>query len=185
MPRCKRVDTRERGERDTQQDNGERQEQWGMCDMLRALTSIFPALLWMAPACAAEPAAAQKTVSTPAGAAKILNHADLDWSRAIVKDGVRRLTLHGDPRQSGPFVQRVIFPATFRGAAHTHPVDLHVLIIRGRSRVGFSADVSDSGTALGASGYAFIPAHQLHWEAADEETEVQLSGTGPLVMADR
>ncbi len=144
------------------------------------LAVMLSASLVCATGAAADTQAEPGQKTAPLSAFRLMNQADLDWSQATVKDGVRRLTLHGDPRTSGSFVQRVIFPAGFRGAAHTHPVDLHVLVIRGRSRVGFSADASEPGVELNAGGYAFIPAHQLHWEAADEETEVTLFGVGPL-----
>ena len=95
---------------------------------------------------------------------------------------VPRITeLAGSRDRPGLFTQRLVLPADFCGPVHTHDRDLHGLVIRGTLRFG----VADSLGRLDVREYpagSFVPisAGRRHVEGSIEETEIHLSGVGPL-----
>lgn len=107
--------------------------------------------------------------------------AALDWSKAIVTNGVKRIPLAGDRARAAFFSDRLIFPAGFTGLPHTHPVDIHVLVVRGSANIGIGGSFDKTaGNAMGPGSYSFIPANAPHYEWYAEDTEVQMFGIGPM-----
>ena len=96
----------------------------------------------------------------------------------------RVTNLAGARDQSGLFTQRLVLPANFCGPIHTHDGDLHGLVLRGILRMGFA----DSSGSLNvreypAGSFVVVPAGRRHVEGSAAETEIHLSGIGPLGTA--
>ena len=111
------------------------------------------------------------------GAAPILYAQDTSRSRAP-----RVTSLAGDRNQSGLFTERLLLPADFCGPLHIHNHDLHGLVLRGILRMGF-ADSTGNVTVreYPVGSFVPVPAGMPHIEGAAVETEIHLSGIGPLV----
>jgi quercetin dioxygenase-like cupin family protein len=108
-------------------------------------------------------------------------YADHDWSKAIVNNGIKRLPLYGDRNQPAVFVERLIYPAGFVGMPHTHPIDLHVVVISGTAHIGIGSTLDKAAaTAVNAGGSSFIPANVPHYEWYEEDTEAHLFAVGPM-----
>jgi quercetin dioxygenase-like cupin family protein len=95
--------------------------------------------------------------------------------------GPRINELAGGRDRPGLFTQRLILPPHFCGPVHTHNQDLHGLVLRGTLRFG----VVDTLGRLEVRDYpagSFVPiaAGRQHVEGSVEETEIHLSGIGPL-----
>lgn len=89
--------------------------------------------------------------------------------------------LAGSRGQPGLFTQRLILPANFCGPVHTHDRDLHGLVLRGVLLMG----VADSTERIRvrefpAGSFVVVPAGRRHVEGSKAETEIHLSGIGPL-----
>jgi quercetin dioxygenase-like cupin family protein len=89
--------------------------------------------------------------------------------------------LAGARDQPGLFTQRLLLPANFCGPLHTHDRDLHGLVLRGILRMGFA----DSAGRLevreySAGSFVVVPAGRRHVEGSPVETEIHLSGIGPM-----
>lgn len=91
--------------------------------------------------------------------------------------------------RSGPglFTQRLVLPAGFCGPVHTHDHELHGLVLRGALLMA----VADSTGRLDlheypSGSFVVVPAGRRHLEGSRVETEIHLSGIGPLrtVVAD-
>ena len=89
--------------------------------------------------------------------------------------------LAGDRNRPGLFTQRLLLPANFCGPLHTHNHDLHGLVLRGILRMGF-ADSTGRVTMreYPAGSFVPVPAGKAHVEGSAVETEIHLSGIGPL-----
>lgn len=94
----------------------------------------------------------------------------------------RVTNLAGARDRPGLFTQRLLLPASYCGPLHIHDHDLHGLVLTGILRMGFV----DSAGRLDlrdhpAGSFVAVPANQAHVEASVGETEIHLSGIGPLV----
>ena len=90
--------------------------------------------------------------------------------------------LAGARDRPGLFTQRLLLPANWCGAVHIHDHDLHGLVLRGILRMGFA----DSAGRLDvreypAGSFVAVPAGRVHVEGSVVETEIHLSGIGPVV----
>ena len=97
------------------------------------------------------------------------------------KGAPRARNLSGARDQPGLFTQRLFLPANFCGPVHIHDGDLHGLVLRGALRMGFP----DSTGRLVVREYpvgsfVVVPAGRRHVEGSRVETEIHLSGIGPL-----
>jgi quercetin dioxygenase-like cupin family protein len=89
--------------------------------------------------------------------------------------------LAGSRSRPGLFTQRLLLPAGYCGPVHIHDHDLHGLVLRGRLRMG----LADSSGAIEvreypAGSFVVVPAGRRHVEGSGPETEIHLSGIGPL-----
>ena len=102
-----------------------------------------------------------------------------DSSQATVP---RVKDLAGARDRPGLFTQRLLLPANYCGPLHTHDHDLHGLVLRGILLMGF---VGNDGTLevrqYPAGSFVPVPADRVHLEGSPVETEIHLSGIGPLV----
>ena len=96
--------------------------------------------------------------------------------------GLRVTNLAGARDRPGLFTQRLLLPANFCGPLHIHDHDLHGLVLRGMLRMGF-ADSTGKVTVreYPAGSFVPVPAGRVHVEGSAVETEIHLTGIGPLV----
>jgi quercetin dioxygenase-like cupin family protein len=103
-------------------------------------------------------------------------------AQAPAQPSAPRVTpLAGSRDRPGLFTQRLILPAEFCGPVHVHDHGLHGLVLRGRLRMG----LADSAGKLKIREYppgslVVVPAGRQHVEGSGPETEIHLSGIGPL-----
>ena len=94
----------------------------------------------------------------------------------------RVTNLAGARDRPGLFSQRLFLPANYCGPLHTHDHDLHGLVLRGILLMGV---VDSAGTLevreYSAGSFVPVPAGRVHLEGSPVETEIHLSGIGPLV----
>jgi Family of unknown function (DUF6010) len=94
----------------------------------------------------------------------------------------RVTNLAGARDQPGLFTERLLLPANYCGPVHSHDHDLHGLVLRGILLMGF---VDSAGTLevrqYSAGSFVPMPAGRIHLEGSPVETEIHLSGIGPLV----
>ena len=108
------------------------------------------------------------------------------WSDADAQDRDQaakpRVTeLAGSRERPGLFTQRLILPPNFCGPVHVHDRELHGLVLRGLLRMA----VADSAGVLQIHEYpvgsfVVVPAGRRHLEGSGAETEIHLSGIGPV-----
>jgi hypothetical protein len=93
----------------------------------------------------------------------------------------RVTNLAGARDQPGLFTQRLLLPANFCSPVHVHNQDLHGLVLRGTLWMGYpdSAGVLH-GRNYERGSFVPVPAGQQHVEGSAVETEIHLSGIGPL-----
>ena len=103
-------------------------------------------------------------------------------AQAPTQGGAPRATnLAGARDRPGLFTQRLLLPADFCGPLHIHNGDLHGLVLRGALLMGFP----DSTGRLvvreyPAGSFVVVTAGRRHVEGSRVETEIHLSGIGPL-----
>ena len=114
--------------------------------------------------------------------AKMLDPAAIKWGPGpeALPAGVQSALLYGDPHKAGLFVLRLKFPKGVRVAPHTHPQPEIVTVLSGRFRVGMGriADLSRT-RRLRAGSFAALGPNMPHFAFAEEESEIQISTTGP------
>jgi quercetin dioxygenase-like cupin family protein len=94
--------------------------------------------------------------------------------------GAQAVVLEGDLSKEGPFTMRLKLPAGFEVAAHSHPGIEHLTVISGTFNIGEGDRLDKSrGTAVGAGGFVVMPGGHRHYVWFNEETVLQLHGTGP------
>ena len=112
----------------------------------------------------------------------IVRPQDIKWgpAPAILPPGAEAALLSGDPDKEGVFVLRLKFPAGYRVAPHTHPVDEIVTVISGTfyKGMGETADPSKA-QPLPAGSFFALPPGTAHYVFTKEETVIQISTSGP------
>jgi quercetin dioxygenase-like cupin family protein len=90
--------------------------------------------------------------------------------------------LFGDPSKPGPYVIRIKWLAGNMSRPHTHGTDRFFVVISGTWWVGSGTKFDpDSTVPVKAGSYVIHHAGQPHYDGAkDEETVIQVFGTGPL-----
>jgi quercetin dioxygenase-like cupin family protein len=93
----------------------------------------------------------------------------------------RVTNLAGARDRPGLFTQRLFLPAHYCGPLHTHDRELHGLVLRGVLQMGFE----DSAGRIEvreypAGSFVPVPAGRRHVEGSPVETEIHLSGVGPV-----
>lgn len=93
----------------------------------------------------------------------------------------RVTNLAGSRDRPGLFAQRLFLPAGFCGPIHTHDGDLHGLVLNGVLQMGFV----DSAGRLDvreypAGSFVPVPAGGRHVEGSPVDTEIHLTGVGPI-----
>ena len=89
--------------------------------------------------------------------------------------------LAGARDRPGLFTQRLILPAGYCGPLHVHDRDLHGLVLRGSLRMGFADSAGNLDVREHPEGsFVVVPAGRRHVEGSAVETEIHLSGVGPI-----
>jgi quercetin dioxygenase-like cupin family protein len=88
--------------------------------------------------------------------------------------------LAGDIHGNGHFAFRQKLPSGFSSGPHFYTSDYHITVLSGRIYIGYGKKVNRPGAKAFEAGTFFtIPAMQNHYEWTDEETVLQVYGTGP------
>lgn len=133
---------------------------------------------------AAGPAQAQELQKASPAVLAVMPDA-IEWIAAppALPAGARVALLQGDPNLPGPFVVRMVFPAGYRIAPHSHPSHENVTVLRGTLHVGMGDTFDEASTqSLAAGSFAVMPAGMSHYIWVDTETELQIHGTGPFTV---
>ena len=129
----------------------------------------------------AEPAMAAAEKPMAAGH-KMVAPGDIDWkpAPASVPAGAKMAVLRGDPSQESNFVIRLWAPAGYLIPPHWHPAFENVTVISGEANFGIGDTVDKSkGMKVVTGGFATMPPQTHHYFWTDQETVLQLHGTGP------
>lgn len=106
---------------------------------------------------------------------------DLKWADVpSLPPGAKIATIEGPMNEAKPFTIRLKFPANYAIPAHSHPATERVTVLSGTFNMG-AGDKLDKKqtTALSASSVAIMQPGTNHFAWTNEETIVQLNGTGP------
>ena len=134
-----------------------------------AATAIVLSVLLPAPDARAQDAA--ENVIHPGDA--------IPWGES--NDGVRYVALFGDMSAGGAFVFRLEVQPGFELRPHTHPITEHITVLSGRLFVGVGETMEKrDATGYGAGSYLAIAADVPAYMWAEEETVIQIHGTGPM-----
>jgi quercetin dioxygenase-like cupin family protein len=97
--------------------------------------------------------------------------------------GSRIAVLEGDPAADGTFTMRIRIPAGTVLPPHWHPRHERVTVLTGAAEVGFGSSVDRQAVRrYGAGSFYLTPPRLMHYVLFPEETEMQLTGTGPWEM---
>ena len=106
--------------------------------------------------------------------------ASAQWGDFPLLPGVKIATLDGNPSQPGPFIYRLSFPANSKVPPHYHPIAENVTVISGTVNLGHGDTLDAAKTTKYPAGSFFtVPATMHHYAWTDQETVVQVHGTGP------
>jgi len=112
----------------------------------------------------------------------VLTPDELTWG-APLPNGAKVAVLEGNPEAPGPFTMRVILPANWTIAPHTHRAAEYLTVLSGAFHVGHG-ERFDAGQlkVLPAGGFMVMPANSPHFGLVREETVVQVQSIGPWVL---
>jgi quercetin dioxygenase-like cupin family protein len=111
-----------------------------------------------------------------------LTPSEMKWTKqgALAASGLEQLNLVGDPTRAGPYTLRLRFPKGYKIPPHTHPDSREVTILSGVFATGYG-ETFDSAKLkiLPAGSFYTEPANVPHYIEIEEDTVLQVSGTGP------
>jgi len=115
-----------------------------------------------------------------AAAVKILHYGDLKWT-PIIK-GCDIAVVEGNPDAEGqPFVIRFRCADGAKVAAHWHPTDENLTVLKGAFLVGMGDSFDESKLqTLNVGNFILMPKEMHHFASNKGETIVQVHGTGPF-----
>ncbi|MBI4790385.1 MAG: cupin domain-containing protein, partial [Chloroflexi bacterium] len=88
--------------------------------------------------------------------------------------------IEGPLTEAVPFTVRIKLPADYALPAHWHPAIERVTVLSGTFNIGMGDKLDrDQTTALGAGSIIIMSPKTNHFVWTNEETIVQLNGTGP------
>ncbi len=119
---------------------------------------------------------------TGASSVVTLTPAEMKWTSqgALAAPGLEQINLIGDPAKPGAYTLRLKFPKGFRIAPHTHPDSREVTILSGVFATGYGERFDNTKLkSLPAGSFYTEPANVPHYIEIEEDTVLQVSGTGP------
>jgi quercetin dioxygenase-like cupin family protein len=105
------------------------------------------------------------------------------WGPAppMLPPGAQIAVLAGNPTAAGAYTVRLKFPANYAIPAHSHPTDENVTVVSGALYMGMGDKLDKkTGHALGAGGFALMPANANHYAYTKQPTTIVLYGQGPV-----
>jgi quercetin dioxygenase-like cupin family protein len=107
---------------------------------------------------------------------------EMKWSSQgpLAAPGMEQLNLVGDPAKPGPYTLRLKFPKGLKIAPHTHPDSREVTILSGVFAIGYGEKFDAANLKILPAGSFYTePANVPHFIEIEEDTVLQVSGTGP------
>lgn len=103
----------------------------------------------------------------------------------LLSNGRRNIFLVSRRENPGFFVERAIFPPSYKSNPHTHPGALHISVITGSFNLVLSGNPDSASVAkvYGPGSFVIIPANQPHFEWFTERSVLDISGMGPITTA--
>ena len=143
--------------------------------MKKAVVTIAVVCVAFAFDCAANGQPADHQMTTPA---------DLKWVAAAAIPGAQIAVIEGPLDQAGvAFTARIKFPANAKVPPHWHATTEHATVISGVLNMGVGDTFDKSKTqALGVGSVSIMQPGTHHFAWFDEETVLQLHGTGPWTV---
>jgi hypothetical protein len=111
----------------------------------------------------------------------MLNPSDLKWGNvASMAPGAQIAVIEGDLSKKEPFTFRLKLPANYRIAPHVHPAYERVTVLSGALHFGHGRQFDRKKTKkLETGGSAIMAPGEPMFGYTEEETVIQLHGTGP------
>lgn len=100
----------------------------------------------------------------------------------LLSSGRRNIFLVGRRELPGLFVERSVFPPSYRSNPHTHPGDMNITVISGSFNLALTTDPDSAAVSrvYGPGSFVIIPAHEAHFEWFTETTVMDITGIGPM-----
>src|SRR5437867_3693852 len=120
-----------------------------------------------------------------AGSARAQASAGLRWGPAppVFPAGAKMAVLQGDPSKAELFTVRLDLPPGYKVAAHYHPTDEHITVIKGTLLVGMGDTLKVAkAMVLPTGAFATAPANVNHYAIARGRTIVQVHAIGPFQL---
>ena len=108
--------------------------------------------------------------------------AEMTWvsQGPLAASGMEQLNLVGDPAKPGPYTLRLKFPKGYKVAPHTHPDSREITILSGVFATGYGETFDRAKLKMLPAGSFYTePANLSHFIEIEEDTILQVSGTGP------
>ena len=143
------------------------------------MKSLFPLLLLALALVAATPVMAELPYHGEGH--MIVSSTDLEWGDvASMAPGAKITVLEGALNESVPFTFRLKLPANFRLAPHIHPAYERVTVLKGTLHFAHGRAFDRAATMPMRPGdFAVMPPGAPMFGFTEEETIIQLHGTGP------
>lgn len=111
----------------------------------------------------------------------MLNASELEWRDVPSMDpGAKMAVIEGKLSEPKPFTFRLKLPADYRVAPHIHPAYERVTVLSGTFHFAHGSTFDRNRTrALRTGGVAIMPPGAPMFGYTEEETVIQLHGTGP------
>jgi quercetin dioxygenase-like cupin family protein len=135
--------------------------------------ATFTCFLMLGAAALAQPADPQPVVVTPS---------EMSWisQGPLATPGMEQLNLVGNPSKPGPYTLRLKYPKGLKIAPHTHPDYREVTIMSGMFATGYGETFDRAKLKILPAGSFYTePANVPHFIEIQEDTILQVSGTGP------
>jgi quercetin dioxygenase-like cupin family protein len=145
---------------------------------MRTITSVITAAILSG--------GASMIVTAQTSAHVVQTPQEAQWGPAppLVPPGAQIAVLAGDPGTPTRYTVRLKFPANYAIPAHSHPMDEHVVVVRGALTFGMGDKLMKTASGnktLGVGGFALMPANMNHFAfTTTAETEIILYGQGPI-----
>jgi quercetin dioxygenase-like cupin family protein len=100
----------------------------------------------------------------------------------LLSNGRRNIFLVSRRELPGLFVERSVFPPSYRSNPHTHPGNLNITVISGVHNLALTSNPDSAAVAkvYGPGSFVIIPANQPHFEWFTETTIMDITGIGPM-----
>jgi hypothetical protein len=118
-----------------------------------------------------------------AGDPTMVNTGEIKWSDAppVIPKGAKVAVLFGDPGKPGPVTMRLMMPAHYKIAPHTHTQAEDLTVISGALYLGMGDKAEASKAhALQSGGFHHLPGKTSHYVFTKGPTVVEAHFEGPF-----